>query len=212
MRKKIARGQWFCLGAVLVMLALMVIVYTGDTTSLQATTSLIQTHKQGVGQLTEDSLVQQRFTVNEDGLCALEVMVSNYNKKVKEGTLTLWLQDADGNELARQTYPVAEMKNNAFVTMTISAVENSAGKQYVLHASSDCTEEKGVTLRMGPADQAVGELVLADGTVAADQALNLRIICEEKQPNVMGGGMMLLIALCFAAGVPLAGGKERRRA
>lgn len=210
MRKKIARGQWFCLIAALVMLVLMVVVYTGDTTSTQTTTPMIQTHKQGVGMLTEDSLVQQTFTVEENGLCALEVMVSNYNKKVKTGTLTLWLQDVDGHELARQTYPVAELKNNAFVTMEISAVANSTGKTYVLHASSDCTEEKGVTLRMGPADPDAGELVLADGTVAADQALNLRIICEEKQPNVMGGGMMLLIALCFAACVPLAGGKERR--
>lgn len=80
----------------------------------------------------------------------------------------------------------------------------------MLHASSDCVEEKGVTLRMGPADPDVGELVLADGTVAEDSALNLRILCETKQYNVMGGGMMLLIALCFAACVPLAGRKERR--
>lgn len=210
MRKKIARGQWFCLIAALVMLVLMVVVYTGDTTSTQTTTPLIQTHKQGVGMLTEDSLVQQSFTVEENGLCALEVMVSNYNKKVRTGTLTLWLQDADGNELARQTYAVAEMKNNAFVTLAIPAVTSSAGKTYVLHAASDCTEEKGMTLRMGPADPSVGELVLADGTVPAEQALNLRTVCEEKQPNVMGGGMMLLIALCFAACVPLAGGKERR--
>ena len=104
------------------------------------------------------------------------------------------------------------MKNNAFVTLDMPAVQDSAGRQYMLYATSDCTEEKGVTVRMGPSDGTVGELVLADGTVTVENALNLRICYEVKQYNTMGGGIMLLAALCFAACIPLAGGKERRHA
>lgn len=212
MLKKLTGGQWFCLIMTALLLALAVGVYRWDTLSQVETSALIQSHKQGVGQLVEDSLVQQCFTVTSDGLCGVDVMASNYNKKVKSGTLTLWLQDLDGNELARQDYPVAELRNNAFITLDVPVVENSAGQKYVLHASSDCTEGKGVTLRMGPADPDAGELVLADGTVVADQALNLRIHTQVKQYGTMGGGMMLLLALCFAGCVPLAGRKERHHA
>lgn len=212
MMKKITRSQWLCLIMTAVMLALTVGVYVGDALSQVETGALIQSHKQGVGQLTEDSAVRQSFTVPTDGFCGVEVMASNYNKKVKTGTLTLWLTDVQGNELARQAYPVEGMKNNAFLTLDMSPVSGSAGQTYVLHAVSDCTEEKGVTLRMGPVNGEVGELVLPDGTVTVENAMNLRIRCEVKQYNTMGGGMMLLIALCFAACVPLAGGKERRHA
>ena len=210
MLKKMTGGRLFCLLMTLVMLAMAAVVYYNDTLSHVETQTLIQSHKQGVGQLTEEKVVMQHFTVAGDGFCGVEVMASNYNKKVKTGTLTLWLTDEQGKELARQEYPVADMKNNAFLKMEMPAVAGSAGKTYALHASSDCTEQKGVTLRMGPADTVVGKLTLADGTVTTENAMNLRIRCEEKQYSTMGGGLMLLIALCFAACIPLAGGKERR--
>ena len=212
MLKKMTPNQWVLLAMTIVLIAFAAWVYYADALSSQESQALIASHKIGVGQLTQEAPAHQTFTVAEDGFCGVEVMFSNYNKKVKTGTLTLWLTDDEGKELARQEYPVAELKNNAFVSLRMSSASGSAGKTYRLYASSDCVEQKGVTVRMGPVDAPVGELVLADGTTTTENALNLRIMYEVKTNSTLGGGALLLIALCLMACIPLAGGKERRHA
>ena len=97
MLKKVKAGQWICLAMTALLLALAVGVYYGDALSYAEKESLIQSHKQGVGQLTEEPLVKQAFIAPADGLCGVEVMASNYNKKLRNGTLTLWLTDAEGH-------------------------------------------------------------------------------------------------------------------
>lgn len=211
--KQFNRGQWLCAAAAAVLMVLAVMVYFADATAKEETAQLISSHKSGVGQLTQEDVMGQTFRAGQNGLTAVDVMVSNYNKKLHEGTLTLWLTDGEGREIARQDYPVAELKNSAFVTLTLPSVQkDSRGKTYEFHAVSDCTEQKGVTLRMGPVDD-IREgvtLTLADGSVATDSALNLRFRYQTLSYSVMGAGTLGLIALCFAACVPLAGGKERR--
>ena len=71
-----------------------------------------------MGQLTATP-VTQTFTVTENSMKALEVMFSNFNERVETGTLTLTLTDEAGNVLAQQDYPVADLKNNAFITLTL---------------------------------------------------------------------------------------------
>lgn len=210
---KLTRGQWLCAAAAALLMALAVVVYFADATAKEETAQMISSHKSGVGQLTEDIEVRQTFRAGQDGLMAVDVMFSNYNKKLREGTLTLWLTDAEGREVARQAYAVAEIKNSAFVTLPLfSPRTDSKGQGYTLHAVSDCVEQKCVTLRMGPVETPEDgvTLTLADGSVTAESALNLRFRYQTLSYSVMGAGTLALVALCFAACVPLAGGKERR--
>lgn len=210
--KRLSPGQWLCLGIAAVLVALSFVFYQTDVVSTESTAALIGAHKTGIGMLTEDSPAAQTFRAAQSGLNAVDVMVSTYNKKLKEGTLTLWLLDESGREVARKDYPVSELKNNAFVTLPLAQRDGqSEGKTYTLHAASTCTEQKGLTLRMGP----VGEgsdaitLTLADGTEDTENALSLR--CRFVQPvyGSMALATTLLIALCFAACVPMAHRKEQ---
>ena len=207
--RKLTVGQWLLAVLAALLAALAVVVYWTDTTISESDGRLISTHKQGVGALGEGDSARQSFTAARDGLAGVDAMVSNYNQKVSEGTLTLWLTDGAGRELARQDYPVSTLKNSAFVTLRVPLQPDSAGQIYVLHASSDCTEKKGVTLRMGPVEEPVGELAMPDGTVTTDNALNLRLRYEDRIYGAMGAGELLLIALSLVACVPLAGRKER---
>ena len=209
MLKRLTVSQWLLAALCALLTALAVMVYWHDTTVSESAERLIGTHKQGVGALDERDSVRQSFTAARDGLSGVDVMVSTYNQKLSEGTLTLWLTDGAGRELARQDYPVSTLKNSAFVTLQLPLQADSAGQIYVLHASSDCTEKKGVTLRMGPAEESVGQLALPDGTVTTENALNLRLRYEDRIYGAMGAGELLLIALSLAACVPLAGRKER---
>lgn len=207
--KKLTGAQWLCVALCVALAALAVVVFLTDTLSSESDERLIDTHKQGVGALGEGDSARQSFTASRNGLSGVDVMASNYNQKVSEGTLTLWLTDGAGRELARQEYPVSTLKNSAFVTLQLPLQADSAGQIYVLHAASDCTEKKGVTLRMGPVEEPVGELAMPDGTVTTENALNLRLRYEDRIYGTMGASELMMIALSLAACVPLAGRKER---
>lgn len=212
-QKRSRRGRWGYVITAVVLCALAVLVYFTDTLAGEATGQLIERHKSGVGMLTA-SAATQTFRAEKEGLYTVDVMVSNYNKKVKEGTLTLWLTDEAGAEIARADFPVTEVKNNAFVTLTLPAAQSgSAGQVYTLHAASDCVEQKGVTVRMGPLESPVeGQvLTLADGTVDSENAMNLRINYQTVSYSTMGAAALGLMALALIAVVPLGSRKERRR-
>jgi len=214
MMKRIAPLQWVLIAAAILCAVLAGVCYFADALPVEEEALLISRHKTGVGMLTEDSPVSQVFTAQADTISAVEVMVSNYNKKVSQGELTLWLEDAAGKELARLTAPVREIKNNAFLTLQPeSPIPGCTGKAFTLRASSTCTEGKGVTLRMGPVenDAAGLTLTLQDGTEDRENALNLRIHYLAQSRGVMACAAMLLLALCFAGSIPLAKGKERAR-
>lgn len=214
MRHFFTPGRIFCLAIALALLGLGVAALMTDTQTVTAETSLIEAHKQGVGMLT-DKGASQTFTAPENNLAAVSVMFSNYAKKVKEGTLTLQLADETGAALARQDYPVGELRNSAFVTLELpEAIADSAGRAYTLTASSDCVEHKGVTVRMGPLDapREGVTLTLADGSTDTENAMNLRLVYRTTAYGWMAAMTCWLVALCFAACVPLAGGKERRHA
>ena len=208
------RGRWGYVITSVVLCAMAVLVYFTDTLAGEATGQLIERHKSGVGMLTTDAAATQTFRAEKEGLYTVDVMVSNYNKKVKEGTLTLWLTDEAGAEIARADFPVTEVKNNAFVTLTLPAAQSgSAGQVYTLHATSDCVEQKGVTVRMGPLESPVeGQvLTLADGTVDSENAMNLRMNYQTVSYSTMGAAALGLMALALIAVVPLGSRKERRR-
>lgn len=113
MSKRFSGGQWFCLAMAVILAICAVAAYLTDTTSTESSDGLIGPHKQGIGALTEPSPVQQVFQAQRDSLSAVSVMVSTYNKKLREGTLTLTLLDMEGRLLAEQTYEVSALKNNA---------------------------------------------------------------------------------------------------
>ena len=212
MRKRISGGQWFCLAMAVILAICAAAAYLTDTTTTESFDGLISRHKQGVGMLTGQSPVQQTFQARRGKLSAVSVMTSTYNKKLREGTLSLTLTDGEGAVLAEQTYEVSALKNNAFVTLKLPApIKDSEGKTFALHASSTCTEEKGVTLRMGPLEGADGAavLTLTDGTTDTENALNLRCTYTDTVYGLLSGAALLLAALCFAACVPLSGRKER---
>lgn len=213
-QKRSRRGRWGYVITAVVLCALAVLVYFVDTLAGESTAQLIERHKSGVGMLTTDAAATQTFRADQDGLYTVDVMVSNYNKKVKEGTLTLWLTDEAGAEIARAEFPVTEVKNNAFITLTLPAAQSGSGSQlYTLHASSDCVEQKGVTVRMGPLEAASDDLVLTqpDGTVDSENAMNLRMNYQTVSYSTMGAAALGLVALALIAVVPLGNRKERRR-
>lgn len=201
-----------CLVAVL-LLACGLAAYYLDTLRNESTYAYIGRHSSGVGQLTATP-VTQTFVVTENAMTAVEVMFSNYNERVDTGTLTLTLTDENGNEVARQDYPVAELKNNAFITLPLDTpASDSAGKTYTLSATSDCVQEKGVTLRMGPvnADAPAATLTLQDGTTDTENALNMRTLHSLTVYGWQGCYTLIALALCCLACLPLAG-KEKTHA
>ena len=214
MQSFFTRARVFLLAMALIFSVLGTVGLFQDAQVRQTETSLIAKHQKGIGMLTEQG-ASQSFTAGEENLAAVSVMFSNYSKKVKAGTLTLWLLDEDGALLASADYPVGELRNNAYVTLTLpKAIGNSAGKRYTLHISSNCTEQKGVTVRMGeldaPAEGTV--LTLPDGTSDSTNAMCIRLTYENTVPGTMAAFTCWLVALCFVACLPLAGRKERRHA
>lgn len=215
MLKRLSPAQWLCLALAVILAALAPVVYHADMLVSEYNELLIGAHTSGIGMLTEDSPAAQTFRATQNNLYAVDVMASNYNKKVTEGTLTLWLLDEAGNEVARQDYPVSELKNTIYLTLTLNQVdEQSEGKLYTLRASSDCVEQKGVTLRMGPPNSPNGDQVLtmADGSTDEENAINIRICYQLRSYSTMGFASLLLLALCFLSCIPLQGRKESRHA
>lgn len=209
--KKIAPGQWLCLAAALVMFLLAAGAWYMDVLDVEGEAALIERHRQGVGMLGETP-ASQTFSVQENNLYAVDVMASNSNKKVKEGTLRLWLTDDAGQELARLEIPAADVKNNAFITLDLAQPQpDSAGRVYTLYASSDCVEQKGLTLRMGPLEAPADNLTLtlADGTVDTENALNMRVKYQQKAYGHMACTTLVLVGVSFAGCIPLARRKER---
>ena len=187
--------------------------YLLDTRISESTYAYVGKHTSGVGQLTENA-VTQTFTATENHLAAVEVMYSNYNKKPQSGTLTLRLLDSEGLERAGETYEVAELRNNAFIRLPLTETQNgSAGRTYTLHAVSDCTDGKGVTLRMGAreTDAPAGVLTLADGMVDEENFLNLRAVYTTVSYGWQGCYVLAALGVCALLCLPLAG-KERKHA
>ena len=173
-----------------------------------STTAVIEVekHKTGVGALDERP-VTQTFTASENGFSSMEVMFSNYNKKVKSGTLTLTVTDAAGTVLGSAEFPAAEQKNNAFVALRFAPVAASKGQRYTLTATGSCTEQKGITLRMGPlgADAGKSVLTLADGTTDEANALYAKQEYTSVSHASAGPYSLLLCALVCALCAPLKG-------
>lgn len=185
--------------------------YSLDTLSLDSSFTYVGRHISGVGQLT-DAPVTQSFTVTEDGLYAVEVMFSNFNESPETGMLYLSLSDDEGHVLAQQSYPVAELKNTSFITLALDQAQtDSAGKTYVLSATSDCTEGKGVTLRMGKRneDAPAGVLTLQDGSTDTENFLNMRTLHRQLSYGWEGCYTLLALAACCLACLPLTTKEEK---
>ena len=204
-------GRVFCIALAAVMLILAAVAWFAMTRYTTETELLIQQHKTGVGALT-DAPVTQRFTMKRDGMTAVNAMVSTYNKKLHEGTLTLKLTDAQGSTVAEQTWQVSELRNNAFVSLSLPGPAKAG--VYTLAATADCSEQKGVTLRMGPLKEGAegAELTFADGTADSEgNALNITMDMRKTERGVLPASLLALVGLCAAAALPF-GGKERKDA
>lgn len=213
MKSNAARVLLLVLAAAAV--ALAVLAWAADVRTAEQSSTLIPVHKTGLGALEAEEKASQTFTAAENNLAGVTVYVSNYNKKLHSGTLTLRLADEDGNTLASQTYDCTALKNNSAVDLELaSPVSGSAGKTYVLWASAADTDQKGVTLRIGP--PAEGEtahgLTLSDGAADPENMLYLTVRTVSTSHGWMGALSFVLIALCLLEGLPLVGGKEKRRA
>ncbi len=210
MKRFFTPGRIVCLLLTAALLGLAVLAWFWMSRTLTVTESLVTQHRTGVGMLTEEP-VTQTFTCLEDGMTQVNVMFSNYNKKLKTGTLTLTLRDASGEVIASETMEVASLRNNAFVSIGTDRPLSSKGKTYTLSAVSDCVEQKGVTLRMGPVSDsgAAGALTLQDGSTDTQNALNLTVECRTVDYGWQPAALLVLMAVCAAAAVPFAGRKER---
>ena len=214
MRQFFTPARIFLLCMTVVFVVLGTVGYMLDQQTTETSAELIEMHTSGVGQIL-DSAASQSFTVTEKNLSHVSVMFSNYAKKVKTGTLTLTLTDADGNLIAESTQEASELRNNAFVTLTLPEIQkDSSGKVYTLSITSTCTEGKGVTVRMGEAkgDDPAAVLTLPDGTTDTANCMNIRLTYTETVPGSVLALSCLLVALCFAFAMPFAGRKENRRA
>ncbi len=212
--KWITPARIFLLCMTAVFLALGIVGYCCDQQTSETSSSLIEKHTSGVGQIT-DIAASQTFTAAENNLSIVSVMFSNYAKKVKSGTLTLTLTDENGTVVAEDTQEVADMRNNAFVSLTLAVPQDgSKGKVYTLSITSTCTEGKGVTVRMGEktTEDAAAVLTLPDGTTDSANAMNLRLTYRKTLAGRMPAFTCLLIALCFACALPFGGRKESYRA
>lgn len=206
-------GRVICALLCAVMVFLAVNAWNRDLIVTADSSALIPAHKAGIGALTMDGVAAQTFLPGADNLNAVEVMVSKYAKKPKTGTLYLTVKDAVGNTLGAAEYAVADVKDNSWVEVRFDAPVNLAGQPITLYAASDCTDQKGVTLRMGPGAELPDgtALTLADGTADTEgNALNLRMQYTVVTHNWMSAATLALLALCLLACVPLSG--KRREA
>ena len=213
MSRRRKRGLICILSAIAVFLGAAVWAYMADVRTVESNSPLIKQHKQGIGQLTADREASQSFRVMENGFSGVSVMVSTFNKKPKTGSLVLRLTDEAGVEIAHGEWSASTLKNNAAVSLPLASPQaDSQGKVFTLLASSDCTDQKGITLRCGPKDEAAADsgLILADGTADPDNQLYLIIRTASVKHGWMGALSFLLAALCFAGGLPLVIGKEKR--
>ncbi len=214
MRQILTPARVFLLCMTIIFVALGAAGYLLDQQTTETSAELIEKHTSGVGQIL-DVAASQTFTATEKNLSQVGVMFSNYAKKVKTGTLTLTLTDENGDLVGESTMEASEMRNNAFVTLTLPEPQaNSSGKVYTLSVTSTCTEGKGVTVRMGEktADDDSAVLTMPDGTTDTANCMNIRLTYTETVPGSVPALTCLLVALCFVFAMPFAGRKENRHA
>ena len=205
---------------VLIILALLfalgaIAAYFADGVDRSESVNIAPVMSAGIGQLTTEPLARQTFVCDRAGLASIDVMYSNYNRKVQAGTLTLTLLDSAGATVAEHTWEdLGALKNYTYITLSFPAIAGSAGQSYTLAASADCTDQRGVTLRMGELETPLEGFALtqADGTPAEGQALTMRLNCVSRSGGTLAAATMAMIALCLFACVPLPGRKEARRA
>lgn len=211
MLKRLTPGRLVCLALTVLMLVLAFAAYHTDIQETRSENMTVPLHRAGIDPLAADTPAIQTFVAREKDLSALDVMVSNYNRKVKTGTLTLWVTNHQGEEIGRTTVEAAGVKNNAFVSIPLENVQtDSEGKTYTLFATAEGVDQKGITLRAGSIPAPDGTMVLtkADGTADAGNAVYMRLNYTHTVYGIMAGMTLLLLALCFAACIPFAG-KER---
>ena len=211
MLKRLSWGQIICAVLSVLMLICAYLGYHADRQDIFSENTIVPLHKIGIGPLSSDSPASQTFTAREQDFSSLDVMISNYNKKVKTGTLTMWIVNDRGDEVGRITMEVSGIKNNAFVSIPLQAVQtDSLGKEFTLYATAEGVDQKGVTIRSGAIPEPDGSMVLtrADGTTDTENALYLRLNYTHTIYGIMAGMTFLLLAMCFAACIPFAG-KER---
>ena len=206
---------------VLIILALVlalgaIAAYFADGVERRESDAVAPVMSAGIGQLTIEPLARLTFVCGRDGLTSVDVMYSNYNRKVQEGTLTLTLADMSGAIVAQHTWDdLGALKNYTYITLSFAPQRGSAGKGYVLMASADCTDQRGITLRMGDLEVPMegAALTLADGTAAEPtQALSMKLNYSARSGGTLAAATLALLALCLIACAPLPGRKEVRRA
>lgn len=211
MLKRLAWGQMVCAVLSVLMLICAYLGYHADRQNVFSENTTVPVHKAGIDPLMADSPASQTFKAKERDFSSLDVMISNYNKKVRTGTLTMWVVNDRGVEVGRITVEVSGVKNNAFVSIPFQPAQtDSEGKSFTLYATAEGVDQKGVTIRSGPIAEPDGSMVLtrADGSTDTENALYLRLNYTHTIYGIMAGMTFLLLAMCFAACIPFAG-KER---
>ena len=197
----------FCIAMAVVFFALTVVCWLFDGQTGTAEDKLGNTGKNGAGALLPDTPVRQYFTAARDGLTAVTVKANSVNAKaLKSGVITLSLYDGD-TLLAQSEYSVPDLKKNRkdLTLRPDKPLNGIAGKTLCLAAASDCTEGKGVTLRMDESEALpVGaKLILQDGSEAAGSSLYMITAYETRSPGLLSAALCLLVGLCFLFCLPL---------
>lgn len=196
-----------CISLAAVFLCLAALCWLYDGKSEAAEDKLGNAGKKSVGALQADAPVCQYFPATGDTLTEVTVKANSVNAKaLKSGTLTLTLT-CDGTPVATADFSVPDLKKNRKdLTLTPDApLTGVRGKTLCLSATSDCTEGKGVTLRMDEGEPVPegARLVLSDGTEAEGAVMYLIAAYQTTSPGVMSAVLFGLVALCFIICLPL---------
>lgn len=106
-------------------------------------------------------------------------MVSTHNKKHKDGTLTLSLTDAEGTPICERVWQASSLKNNSRISINFSTPLRVGA--YTLTAISDCVDNNGLTLRMGPGEREGWSLITSDGPT--DMLLFMHLTTMQANPS-----------------------------
>ncbi len=97
-------------------------------------------------EIVEGDLYRQSFVPTSDGLTKIRLLPATY-ARINEGTMTVSLEDNEGQNLGTWQYDVSTLPDNSYIDLTLNnRIEDCSGRTYYLNVSSTSSNDSAATL------------------------------------------------------------------
>ncbi|WP_346026540.1 ABC transporter permease [Beduinella massiliensis] len=147
---KKAKRFLLTLAGVYWVMVLLVYLVAGDSFRRMSVTTDALSASSVIGEISEGVMVAQRVSAPAEELTGLEIMTATYGRS-HEGTLEGSLVNAGGDEVARLSAPLSNLKDGQYTALTFAQTERvSRGEALTLILwTSGCAEDDAITLYYG---------------------------------------------------------------